>query len=368
NYFGNYEVLSGSSREYIVEIRSLSDRINSCSCTDYEISGLGTCKHIEKVQLVLKKKGKRKFAKAAEEGSDKIEIYVNPQDGKIKIFCPNVQDTNDEIYKLVNNFFSADGTLIADAKTTIPVIKKLIGNIAESEKKIRLSGRIDAFLENTDDFADKQRAKELFLQDVQLGKTSLDIMKLPLYDYQKTGMLHLAFTERAILADEMGLGKTLQAVAACELLRRIRNIRKVLVISPTSLKSEWEEQIAKFSDLPVTIVYGNEKLRLHQYQKNSFFYLVNYEQVLRDHEHIQRIITPDVTILDEAQRIKNWQTQTAITIKNMYSPYAFVLTGTPIENRIDDIYSIMQFLNPKFFGSLFRFNREYYRLDEKGKP
>ena len=129
-----------------------------------------------------------------------------------------------------------------------------------------------------------------------------------------------------------------------------------------------EEQISKFSDLLSIIVYGNKKLRLHQYQKNSFFYLVNYEQVLRDHEHIRRIIAPDVIILDEAQRIKNWQTQTAITIKNMYSPYAFVLTGTPIENRIDDIYSIMQFLNPKFFGLLFRFNREYYHLDEKGKP
>ena len=114
-------------------------------------------------------------------------------------------------------------------------------------------------------------------------------MKLPLYDYQKTGMLHLAFTERALLADEMGLGKTVQAIAACELLRRIRNIRKVLVISPTSLKLEWEEQIAKFSDLPTTIIYGNKKSRLHQYRRESFFYLANYEQVLRDYEHIQHL-------------------------------------------------------------------------------
>ena len=222
NYFGNYEVLSSSGREYIVEIRSLSGRINSCSCTDYGISRLGTCKHIEKVLLVLQNKGKRKFAKAAKEGSGKIEIYVHPQDEKIQILYSGVQDTNDKIYKLLNDFFSADGTLIADAKTAIPVIKQLIKDIAESEKKIRLSSSIDSFLENTDDFADKQRAKEFFLQDVQLGKASLDMMKLPLYDYQKTGMLHLAFTHRAILADEMGLGKTVQAVAACESLRRIQ--------------------------------------------------------------------------------------------------------------------------------------------------
>ena len=84
---------------------------------------------------------------------------------------------------------------------------------------------------------------------------------------------------------------------------------------------------------------------------------MNYEQVLRDHDHIQRIIAPDVIILDEAQRIKNWKTKTAMAIKKLHSHYAFVLTGTPIENRIDDIYSIMQFLDPRLFGSLFRFNR-----------
>ena len=75
---------------------------------------------------------------------------------------------------------------------------------------------------------------------------------------------------------------------------------------------------------------------------------------------------PDVIILDEAQRIKNWQTKTANSIKKLQSRYAFVLTGTPIENNIDEIYSIVQFLNPHLFGSLFRFNREFYKLDENG--
>lgn len=371
-YFKDYKVLSSSGKEYAVEIRSLSEHINSCSCTDYDINMLGTCKHIEKVLFVLKQKGKRKFAAATKAGSNMIEVYVDAKENKIKILYPQAQNPSDRLYDNIssplNDFFSADGTLIADAKVSIPVIKKIIGNVNGSERKVRLSVRIESFLKDGNDFAAKQKAKECFLQDVNSGKASLDIMKLPLYDYQKTGMLHLAFTERAILADEMGLGKTVQAVAACELLRRLRNVRKVLVISPTSLKSEWEEQIAKFSDLSVIVVYGGRKLRLHQYRRESFFYLVNYEQVLRDHEYIQRLIDPDVIILDEAQRIKNWQTQTAITIKNLRSPYAFVLTGTPIENRIDDIYSIMQFLNPRFFGSLFRFNREYYNLDEKGKP
>ena len=73
-------------------------------------------------------------------------------------------------------------------------------------------------------------------------------------------------------------------------------------------------------------------------------------------------------ILDEAQRIKNWQTKTARRVKSLASPYAFVLTGTPLENRIDEAYSIVQYLDPEIFGPLFRFNRDFYELDERGRP
>jgi hypothetical protein len=73
-------------------------------------------------------------------------------------------------------------------------------------------------------------------------------------------------------------------------------------------------------------------------------------------------------VLDEAQRIKNWQTKTARRVKSLRSPYAFVLTGTPVENRIDELYSIVQYLDPELVGPLFRFNREFYALDERGRP
>ena len=72
--------------------------------------------------------------------------------------------------------------------------------------------------------------------------------------------------------------------------------------------------------------------------------------------------------MDEAQRIKNWNTKTAQAIKRLKSRYAFVLTGTPIENRIDELYSIIDFLNPEVLGPLFRFNREFYHFDDRGRP
>jgi hypothetical protein len=90
--------------------------------------------------------------------------------------------------------------------------------------------------------------------------------------------------------------------------------------------------------------------------------------VRNDCEEIQMLLEPDVLILDEAQRIKNWDTKTARAVKRLKTPYAFVLTGTPIENRIEELFSIMQVIDPKILGPLFKFKQAYYDLDERGKP
>jgi hypothetical protein len=115
-------------------------------------------------------------------------------------------------------------------------------------------------------------------------------------------------------------------------------------------------------------VFGARPQRLAAYRDPAFFTIVNYEQVLPDAEDINVVLTPDVIVLDEAQRIKNWHTKTARRVKSLRSPYAFVLTGTPVENRIDELYSIVQYLDPELVGPLFRFNREFYALDERGRP
>ncbi len=109
------------------------------------------------------------------------------------------------------------------------------------------------------------------------------------------------------------------------------------------------------------IIEGSRKNRLAQYQQSSFFYLANYEQVRPDGQEMNKILAPDIITIDEAQRINNWQTKIANAVKKLSSRYAFVLTGTPIENRIDEIYSIVQFLDPHIFGPLFRFNRDFYQ-------
>src|SRR5208283_4770480 len=187
-------------------------------------------------------------------------------------------------------------------------------------------------------------ARRDFEADLAAGRATIEVLTHPLLPYQRLGALHLAFGERVLLADDMGLGKTIQAIAGCELLARRKGIERVLVVCPASLKAEWEEQIGRFSARSTRLVFGSRAQRLAAYRDPAFFTIVNYEQVLGDADDINGLLVPDVVVLDEAQRIKNWQTKTARRVKSLRSPHAFVLTGTPVENRIDELYSIIQYL------------------------
>jgi ERCC4-related helicase len=368
NFFGVYRVDSNNEQTYRVEIRSLAEPINSCDCPDHCINGLGTCKHIEATLNQLQYRRKRAFQYAEAKGSPYIEIFLDRRDHQIRVRWPEGGHRRSKARSLITPFFSNDNILVGNHLDKLPAMQRAINASHPSvRRRIRSSHELITWLDTLDMHAQRIRSRQHFETDVAAGNASLDLVKHPLYPYQQEGMLHLAFTGRALLADEMGLGKTVQAIAACELLRRTSDIRRVLVISPASLKGEWEEQINKFTGLPSSIIQGVRAKRLRQYENPAFFSLANYEQIRSDAEEINTILAPDVIILDEAQRIKNWQTKTAISIKRLNSPYAFVLTGTPIENRIDEIYSIVQFLDPHIFGPLFRFNRNFYKLDEKGR-
>jgi SNF2 family DNA or RNA helicase len=237
-------------------------------------------------------------------------------------------------------------------------------------KKLRLSQDIEPFLESRRRSRERRALRRDYETGVVEGRHPEHVTLLPLCPYQREGMLHFTFGERALLADEMGLGKTLQAVAACALLHHLGKAERVLVVAPASLKTEWEEQIRKFTTLTGRLVFGPRSTRLKYYtdRNPTFFTLVNYEQILADGLDINEHLRPDIVILDEAQRIKNWATKTARAVKRLQSRYAFVLTGTPIENRIDELYSIIDLLDPSPLGPLFRFNRSFYRLDGKGRP
>src|SRR5258708_2967675 len=265
-------------------------------------------------------------------------------------------------------YLAADGTLTRDPDE----IERLIAAWDRAPGRIRTTVRVSRYftpwLERRRREGQRVEARAALEAELEAGREALDIVKHPLLPYQREGVLHLAFGERALLADEMGLGKTIQGIAACVLLANLKQVERVLVVCPASLKAEWEEQIARFCDRSTRLVFGSRAQRHAAYRDPTFFTIVNYEQVLGDAEEINGTLKPDVIVLDEAQRIKNWQTKTARRVKSLRSRYAFVLTCTPLENHIDELYSILQYLDPEILRPLFRFNRDFYQLDERGRP
>ncbi|MBP7141613.1 MAG: DEAD/DEAH box helicase [Opitutaceae bacterium] len=357
--FGNFRVKSSSGYSYDVEIRDLAGRHFACTCVDFRINGLGTCKHVEAVLLRLAKSDRRAFDAAKTAGSQRIEIVPDPVAQSLK-----VESGLDRLPPRLRAVFTSQGMLRNPAAAGQLVADLTLHRMPQ----VRLSQDIPPWLDSRRRSLERLRLRRDYEQKVQTGSYPVSETTVPLFPYQREGMLHLAFAERALLADEMGLGKTIQAIAASALLHRLELARRVLVITPASLKGEWQEQIQRFTALPCRIVHGNLLKRRLCYERPEFFTLVNYEQARADVLEINSRLRPDVVILDEAQRIKTWSSKTAQAIKRLRSRYAFVLTGTPIENRIDELYSIVDFLDPTILGPLFRFNREYYELDGRGRP
>ncbi len=192
-------------------------------------------------------------------------------------------------------------------------------------------------------------------------------VRTTLYPYQVEGVAFLAGTGRALLADDMGLGKTLQAIAAAAWLRQHEGVRRVLIICPASLKHQWAREIERFTGLETQIIQGPAAERGVQYRSDAAFLIVNYELVLRDLAVLNETLCPDLVILDEAQRIKNWRTRIASAVKRIPSRYAFVLTGTPLENRLEDLYSLMQVVDPQVLGPLWRYLVDFHVTDDRGK-
>jgi len=113
-------------------------------------------------------------------------------------------------------------------------------------------------------------------------------------------------------------------------------------------------------------VLGSADDRAEQYRNPAFFTLCNYEQVLRDVDLIRQE-TWGLIVLDEGQRIKNWEAKTSRAIKSLNSSFALVLSGTPLENRLDDLHSVVEFIDDRHLGPAFRFQSHHRVVDEKGK-
>ena len=348
--------------EYRVAIRGQRIGDNYCSCPDFAVNTLGTCKHIEFALAKLQRK--RGAKKALAEGFQPVysEVYLRYGAKREVIFSAG-NECPESLLELASRYFDNYGILEPQAysqfdtfmrkarafKHDLRCYEDTIEFIAQVRDQAHLKKRIEkAFPSGTDSTAFKK------------------LIKTTLYPYQREGALFAAKAGRSLIADDMGLGKTIEAIAAVEILARRVGLERVLIISPTSLKHQWKEEISKFCNRSVEVVEGPLAKRARLYTSDSFYKVTNYDVVHRDLEFIGNW-APEMIILDEAQRIKNWKTRRAQSVKKLDSKYALVLTGTPLENRLEELHSIVEFVDRFHLGPMFRFLAEHQHVDESGR-
>ncbi|NQZ59964.1 MAG: DEAD/DEAH box helicase family protein [Lentisphaeraceae bacterium] len=352
--WAHYRVFSqNSGKTYSLTIHGLQRGEAYCSCPDYKCNTLGTCKHLLFALNELRTRfSENQLSQAYERRHCAVHI-VYGNEAELRVSLPD-KNAPQELQRFANQ-------AIFDVAALMKAVQSAMSRGFEINVYPDAAEYIDAQLY-------KQRMHGLveeIQRQPQMHPLRKSLLKEPLLAYQLEGIAFAAGARRSIIADDMGLGKTIQGIGLAELLRQQAGISKVLVISPASLKNQWNSEIERFSSLTSCVVQGSPEERSELYG-TAFFTICNYEQVLRDVPFIERKKW-DLIILDEGQRIKNLESQTSKVVKSLKSDYALVLSGTQLENRLEDLFSVVNFVDARLLGPAFQFFEEYQECDNKGR-
>lgn len=271
-----------------------------------------------------------------------VDIY---DDENLKFVFESSQKISDLVKTLPSRTF-----LRQEGAWKFPIIDYFILKKIFKEEGLKLSITESARQKYVDTITEFKRYKDIAdLKDVEYEVLGLK-EGMALYNFQKVGAKFLDTVGNGLLGMDMGLGKTPTSIShASNRIQKSKQDLRILVVCPASLKYEWAYQIAKFTDYSYTVI-GAGKQRFPQYDKKTNFTIMNYDLIYRDIEILQKQEW-DMVICDEIQRIKNYKTETFKQIETLRATKRIGLTGTPLENDVMDLFTIMKFINPKIFGT-----------------
>ena len=342
------------NNEYKVVYRGANSEWNYCSCMDFKTSRLGTCKHIEAVKnCYIGKKGTHVHREIPPYTSVYLS-YRGERCVKIRIGS----DNKEEYERLAKDYFDENHVLKEAAYAHIGSFLKQARQISDTFRCYK--DAID-FIVDIREKATRKKIVETY-DDQKLD----ELLKVPLYPYQKEGIRFAAKAGKAIIADEMGLGKTIQAIGTAELLRKEGRIGSVLILCPTSLKYQWRSEIKKFTDAEIYVIEGSHLKRKEAYNRPEPYKIISYNSAANDIKILGRLQT-DMLIMDEVQRLKNWNTQISRAARKIESDYSVILSGPPLENKLDELYSIVEFVDNFRLAPYYLFKENHIITDETGK-
>ena len=340
--------------EYKVVYRGANSEWNYCSCMDFKTSRLGTCKHIEAVKnCYIGKKGTHVHREIPPYTSVYLS-YRGERCVKIRIGS----DNKEEYERLAKDYFDENHVLKEAAYAHIGSFLKQARQISDTFRCYK--DAID-FIVDIREKATREKIVNAY-DDQKLD----ELLKVNLYPYQKEGIRFAAKAGKAIIADEMGLGKTIQAIGTAELLRKEGLIGSTLILCPTSLKYQWRSEIKKFTDADVYVIEGSHLKRKEAYNRPEPYKIISYNSAANDIKILGKLET-DMLIMDEVQRLKNWNTQISRAARKIESDYSVILSGTPLENKLDELYSIVEFVDNFRLAPYYLFKYNHIITDETGK-
>ena len=354
-YPGYYIVNNPVSQNvYRVVYRGAFSAWNYCSCMDFKTSQLGTCKHIEAVKLWLEKHHKRVCTDIPAYTS----VYLSYRRGR-KIRLRIGTDNAEEFRKLAAPYFTPEGVMRPEA---LDYITDFFRDAIRLNDTFRwYDDAMDFILEQRD-----KRKREQFLSESNADILIDSLLKIRLFPYQKEGVRFAYRAGKSIIADEMGLGKTIQAIGTAELMRKQGIVSTALILCPTSLKYQWKKEIERFTDTQAVVVEGNHLKRKELYKAKPFYKIASYNSVANDIALLHELQT-DFLIMDEVQRLKNWNTKIAKAARHIKAEYAVVLSGTPLENKLEELYSVVQFVDQYCLGPYYKFIADTVIKSDTGK-
>lgn len=351
---GQYTVTSPHSRRtYRTVYHGEGCDRNYCECMDFRTDNLGTCKHIEAVALWLQSRGKEPETALPRRSS----IYMSYVDGRRLRLRPGT-DASGELAIAAMRYFDDELNAVPGM---VPELPAFIENARRIDPQFHCyPDALNYILEARD----RRRRLQLLdsIDDAEIG----GVLGTTLYPYQIEGIRFIFKAGRALLADEMGLGKTVQALGAAELMKRRNMISSAMIVCPTSLKYQWKKEIERFTGSTVTVVEGAAASRRELYPEPTFYKIVSYHTLANDIKALG-LLTTDFLIMDEVQRLKNWNTQIARAARRIDADYCAVLSGTPLENRPEELYSVMQFVDQYALGPFYEFKARHIVSSDTGK-
>jgi hypothetical protein len=364
-----------SARPYQTLLQGVDPIRGRCDCPDFLRNSLGVCKHLmvvldsiyakpARLKRAIKEQSKAAEWPASGLSWDPIRPLRGVGDWLERVLWEHFENgkaRSNGVPAAVSKWFrrGRDGVWVlkqahtGNAPKRLALVADLLGLVPADPRKIRHDPALRALLAAERNTLERRMKGTFTPSSVN---TALKDLNRPLYLYQREGVQRFLTSGRLLLADDMGLGKTAQAIACCHALRRAGKVRRGLIIAPAALKPQWAREWSIFSDLPIQVIDGpaSERHALYRTRREGFF-IINYEQLLRDLEAI-RAWAPELVVLDEAQRIKNWATKTSLSVKGLNPPYRLVLTGTPMENRIDELASIVEWVDEMALEPKWRLN------------